>query len=389
MSSVRLLIVGERFWPLVDGQALAMEQLGTAFGELGMRVTFLTRRWDKAWPDGFQFGAATVHYVAIGAKSIFSGPRSARNLLSALESYRDRVDAMILCGTGDFLHIPLRWARQCGVPCLVWLVNLGGDDLEGALQELAESPPPAHEWLRVVCEQSEAMARLAELDLPPSMAELVPPAILLNPPVDLVARPQLQAAFASVDPRLRLEPSQKIALAIGPIQRREAWLRLINAWPHVLARMPQARLWLMGSGEGFANLWEHARRNHNTDTIDFLGWFDDLDEFFGAADVFVVPDQPALANRWCLRAMWLGAPVLASEDPGVDAAGRRVAARLHGTTAAEWGADLLEALANGRQPMRLEAARDYVGRHRDLAMVATRWERWLRDAIGAKSQVGR
>ncbi len=55
MSSLRLVLVTRRFWPLVGGAERIMAGLGAEFAGRVGAVTILTARWQPQWPPEITF----------------------------------------------------------------------------------------------------------------------------------------------------------------------------------------------------------------------------------------------------------------------------------------------------------------------------------------------
>ena len=390
MSGLRIVILGERFWPVVDPWALAMEHLGGALSDLGMQVTYVTCKWEKGWPDWFPVGAAQVRYVSAASRSLFVGQRPARQVQQMLESRANEIDALVISGSGEFLSVPLRIARQRRTPCLVWIWTGHRLRNEAICDELSaiEWSAAASEPVRVVYEQADFAERWIDRGLPSELLVYAEPSIELPRDVARLTRASVRASLTQLDPRLRIAERQQVCLVLGPIVDRDAWLRLLQAWPHLQRHERGARLWLMGDGEGFAKLWEHARRYQDQDAIDFLGWFDDLDDVFEAVDLLIVPDRAPLEDRFALRAMAVGLPVLALGPAERDGEAARFVHVAPAGAAGELAAEIASALQSGRRALRVTAAQNWVSLRRDMAVIAGQAERWIQQLRAPQPQAG-
>jgi glycosyltransferase involved in cell wall biosynthesis len=104
---------------------------------------------------------------------------------------------------------------------------------------------------------------------------------------------------------------------------------LIDAMPAVLSQIPEARLRIVGRGDGRTQLQERARSLGVAASVDFAGFVSDADlhaEFAGCK-LFALPSEKegfglvyleAMAHgRPCLAALAAGAPEVLTEDTGV------------------------------------------------------------------------
>ena len=90
---------------------------------------------------------------------------------------------------------------------------------------------------------------------------------------------------------------------------------LIKAWQQVWARKPQARLTMIGGGDCLP--WRNlARRLGCADSIAFVGSIIDLDRFFIASDVFVLPSRTEGMSNALLETQSWGIPAVVSDIPG-------------------------------------------------------------------------
>jgi phosphatidylinositol alpha-1,6-mannosyltransferase len=94
---------------------------------------------------------------------------------------------------------------------------------------------------------------------------------------------------------------------------------LISAMPAVRAALPEARLRIVGRGDGLAALQAHARRLELGDAIDFAGYVSDaeLHGEFARCRLFALPSQKEGFGLVYLEAMAHGRPSLGARSGGV------------------------------------------------------------------------
>lgn len=109
-------------------------------------------------------------------------------------------------------------------------------------------------------------------------------------------------------------------LFVGRLEKRKGLRYLLRAWPHVLARVPEARLVVVGRGrplEGYKRF--AARQGWSPEDVVFAGYVsgEDLPRYYQACDVFCAPNTGQESfGIVLLEAMAAGAPIVASDIPG-------------------------------------------------------------------------
>ena len=115
-----------------------------------------------------------------------------------------------------------------------------------------------------------------------------------------------------------------VVLVVGRMQPREDYKghrELIEAWPGVLARHPQARLEIVGRGGLVPQLRQLAQERRVAPSVDFLGFVPEaeLAARYRAAAVFALPSRGEGFGLVYIEAMRHGLPVIASvHDAGAE-----------------------------------------------------------------------
>ncbi len=137
---------------------------------------------------------------------------------------------------------------------------------------------------------------------------------------------------------------------------------LVAAWPRVLARIPSARLWVLGDGAERARLGEAARRAGVADAIALPGPIADVSPFVRAADAAVLPSRTEGMPIALLEAMACAVPVVATAVGGsAEVLRDGVTGRLVPPEQPDALADaIVEALSDPEAPVRARAAREEV-----------------------------
>jgi glycosyltransferase involved in cell wall biosynthesis len=105
-------------------------------------------------------------------------------------------------------------------------------------------------------------------------------------------------------------------VGVGRLDHAKGFDRLIHAFPALLARRPQARLWLVGDGHEAAALHELADELHVGNSVRFVGMQRNPYVWMKHAHLFVLPSRREGLPNSLLEATALGCPTVALEHPG-------------------------------------------------------------------------
>lgn len=103
-----------------------------------------------------------------------------------------------------------------------------------------------------------------------------------------------------------------LILALGRLHENKAFDVLLDA----VARVPNVYLWLAGEGPLRRELEAKAERIGIKPRVRFLGWRDDVEALFAAADIFVCPSRHEPLGNVVIEAWAQGVPVVATDSLG-------------------------------------------------------------------------
>ncbi len=103
-----------------------------------------------------------------------------------------------------------------------------------------------------------------------------------------------------------------LILALGRLHENKAFDVLLEA----VARVPNAYLWLAGDGPLRGELEAYAEKLGIKPRTRFLGWRDDPEKLFAAADIFVCPSRHEPLGNVVIESWAQGVPVIAADSLG-------------------------------------------------------------------------
>ncbi len=119
-----------------------------------------------------------------------------------------------------------------------------------------------------------------------------------------------------------LEPNHQVVAVVAQLIPRKGHALLLQAWPMIIERCPDARLLVLGAGPLEAELIALADRSAEqieatAGTVTFEGFRPDLRAFLGLVDVLVHPATREALGVSVLEAQAAGVPVVAFAAGGV------------------------------------------------------------------------
>jgi glycosyltransferase involved in cell wall biosynthesis len=128
-------------------------------------------------------------------------------------------------------------------------------------------------------------------------------------------RPVAPAERRQLREELGLQPSDRVLISVGKMNRGKGNDLLIRAMPRVLARAPRCQLWLLGVGPDQDALQRLAGRCGVDRAVRFLGLRTDVERYLWAADLFVFASRFEGMPLAVLEAMACGLPCAVSDIP--------------------------------------------------------------------------
>lgn len=143
-----------------------------------------------------------------------------------------------------------------------------------------------------------------------------PPVSLIYNGVDL-DRYDHQEPCCTLREEYGMEPSARIVGVVGRLEPEKGHRTLLEAWPAVLRRCPDAYLLVVGEGSQREPLEALARELRIAHRVVFTGRRDDVPAVTAALEVAVLPSYREAQGLAVLEAMALSRPVVATAVGGV------------------------------------------------------------------------
>ncbi|WP_242355947.1 glycosyltransferase family 4 protein [Anaeromyxobacter sp. SG64] len=370
-AAPRVAILTSLYPPSVGGIQSHTFSLARALAARGAEVHVVTRR-SPGCPAHAVEGRLHVHRV--GAPPGAPGPLATLAYVAAaarcVASLRPRVDVVHAHQLLSPSSAALLLSALTGTPILLNPHACGAIGDVGVLSATALG----RLRLRATVARADAFVAISG----PIHAELraagVPPERILSIPngVDLERfRPAAAEERAALRRALGL-PAGPLVVYAGRLSPEKGVDVLARAWPRVVARLPEARLWMLGDGAERARLEELARREGVETSLALPGPVADVAPFLRAADAAVLPSRTEGMPVALLEAMACAVPVVATAVGGSaevlrdGVTGRLVPPERPGALADA----LVEALRDPAAQERARAAREEVAARYGLDHVA-------------------
>jgi glycosyltransferase involved in cell wall biosynthesis len=318
VNKPRVVLITRRFWPLVGGAEIVMARLAAELHERGLSTTLLTARWQTDWPLEIEHHGVRVVRLPNPRGRFWGTVRYMRAVAGWLRAHRRSFDLVYVSMLKHDAYAAAGEGRRGRFPVVLraegaglsgdchWQLdaNCGLRIKRGCLSADAFiAPSPAIE------------RELIAAGYPRPRIHYIANGVAVPAPRDAQTKAQARAALAEIDPALWLDPSAPLAVYTGRLHDRKGLIHLVAAWPAVLERRPDARLWLVGDGSYRRQLIDLIGDLGLAGRVHLTGAFDDVEDVLLAADAFVLPSLEEGMSVALLEAMARGLPVVATNIP--------------------------------------------------------------------------
>lgn len=315
-----VLMVTGAYFPEASGAGLQCRALVAACGDRA-RFTVLTTSVDRSLPGDDEVDGVPVRRIPVSARSRLLRMLAAPRLALAAWRLERRVEIVHLHGFSAKSRVVIALARLLGRRIIVKETSLGHDDAMSMREKgggVFRSFARADRFVGV----SPAFAeRHADAGLPREKFRLIPNG------VDLARfRPPVDGERAEIRRGLGLPADRPIVLFVGFFSRDKRPDLLFDAWTDTFAGAPESALVFIGRTrsdyyEVDASLADRIRRDATrlqcADRVLMIEQTAAIEQWYRAADVFVLPSTREGLPNVVLEAMASGLPCIVSRLPGV------------------------------------------------------------------------
>ena len=302
MKPQNLLIVTRRFWPHSGLTEIALSELAVNLAKAGHEITIATIQWSRHWSECVHYQGIPVIRFARPVSGPWSSFRYSRSL--ARHFTTTSYDGVIVAGMDDEAAAVMKTVDET-TPALIYV----DDGHLGTPTDLTRKQIDILKSADAVVASNPRVAD-ALSGIRTEFVETIFPGIgQAERKTD--DRSQIRAGLAKAHQILSLEANQRLVVCCTRMDRRSRISELIAAWPSVLRHFPNARLWLIGEGKITGCLWQQIVDLDLVYSILLPGFFDQLADVFGAANLYVHAGGPHQCGEALVRAMACGTPAMA------------------------------------------------------------------------------
>jgi glycosyltransferase involved in cell wall biosynthesis len=323
----------EYFPPETGGTGMIAARLTQGLAERGLEVQVMTRQVTPHCPEQERVGRVHVRRINPAGRMKGAGWRALPAMLAfigrlarALISDRRLYDLVVVSGMKTIPLTVVPVCRLLGKKCVVRLES----PFELVEPISAESLQMMNGFIgrfvsRVLKILQRGVLRRADcvIAISADIATLLlglkhPPAHVarIGNAVDLTEFKPIPAADRQhLRDRLGFPPGRTIVLYVGRLSRAKGVMMLIEAWPGLVEKYPNAYLVMVGSGHGSwddceADIVEHIRKHALAPHVNLVGHSNRVAEYLQAADLFVSPSDYEGFSLTLVEALGCAIPVL-------------------------------------------------------------------------------
>lgn len=318
MTLPRVVLVTRRFWPLVGGAEIMAARFAAGLHARGAETTILTARWQPNWPGEIEHHGVRVVRLANPQTRVWGTWCYMRALGQWLSKNHAAFDLAYVSMLKHDAYAAIAAARRHRFPVVL---RAEGAGLTGDCHWQLE----ANFGLQIKrrCQRADAFVapspaierELIVAGYARNRIHYIPNGVDIPDERDEASRAAARADLAEADASLAIGESAPLVVYTGRLHAMKGLEYLVRAWPTVLARVPDARLWLVGDGPFRQEINELIGSLGLWGFVYLAGPFDDVEDFLRAADVFVLPSLEEGMSLAALEAMAGGLPVVATDIP--------------------------------------------------------------------------
>jgi len=310
MTSLRLLIVTHRYWPLADKTERGLATLAEALHGQGVLTTILTAAWGPDWPRQVIHREIPVHRVPHTPQGGWHTLRFLRRVSRWVRDHRGQFDVVYVANLRNEAYATIGALFRDHIP-----VVLRAGEHDTAWQQQARFG----RRVQVRCQQADAIVvntarsaqRLIEAGYDRLRIHEIPWGVPVAPQRSSAARIEARQALLAANHDLAAGDVTPIAVCVTRLDNCSALRPLVSTWKIIAARWPGAKLWLIGDGPQRHDVYDVVVDHGLHRDLFMPGTFDELGDVFQAADLCIAVNQTVAESPALLQAMAAGLPIIA------------------------------------------------------------------------------
>jgi len=316
MKPVKLALIAEHYHPTLSGASERFRRLLPGLRQRGIETSVFTV-WHEGLEEEETIDGTTIHRLVLPPSKLHPSAELTRQVLRYFRATRHWPDLVhILSHT--LQGIPFLWQmRLRGLPC-THSITMAPDAV--ASSRLGRVKHWLHQWLRygvfnqVIVSSQVIAASARRCGVSSRRIKIIAngaDTTRFFPLNDLEAKTNLRR-------ELGLDANQPLVLFVGYISQRKGIDLLLEAWPEVLQRHPDARLLLIGPYERDGSFTQSFEENlHRLVQVTYLQPVDHIEKFMQVADVLVLPSRLEGMPNVVVEGMACGLPCVLTPFKGL------------------------------------------------------------------------
>lgn len=313
-APLRILMMAPQYRPLVGGYERAAERLSTALAARGHRVTVVTDRRERSWPQREVRHGVIIHRLWCLFKPRLHMPTSLGSLAWFLLLQGRGFDVWHVHQYGLHAAIVIGLGRLLGRPTVLKLTSSGQHGVARAL-----GGHPLARLATLLLKRASGVVALTRETASEAQAVGVPPSRVneLGNGVDIGAyRPRCEAERAALKVELGID-ALHVFICVGRLAPDKNLDGLLSAWDRAVPELPPGwKLVIVGEGPAREALEIKIAKLEFGSTIRMVGEQQQVEQWLGAADVYVSSSNREGLSNTLLEAMASGLPSVVTRVSG-------------------------------------------------------------------------
>ena len=297
-STLRVLLIGRRFWPHGSIDAAGhLVQLASGLQQRHVHVEVLTPRYSNSWSQRLCFREIPIHRPVTAPKRDWSIGRYTKHMTNWLREHADSFDVLLADSAREEAIATVEAARSLGCQAVVRVAGHGSEsdwqwwDSSRAAKRCAGFAKTAD---RIVVSGASNQRELLSQGFLPSRVQRIDAgfdgAVSRSPANRVKAR----RALATINGDFHAPEDEPVAVCVAPLRRNGGISVLVESARHLVARYPKMHFWFIGDGHDRDQIFQTLRGDGIRASFAMPGSFADIRDVFAAADLFVQPDDSGL-----------------------------------------------------------------------------------------------